>query len=107
MGSADSFYIPPIVSMPREPEETSPLKEAESEVAGLEEEYETIKSNVGPVILGIIGVITASFIVGILLIIVAFLWYLSRVNGTPHVYQRLKEARAQRDAIKEKLQNTP
>ena len=73
----------------------------ENEIRLLQEKFNNEASHVGPIILAIIGLITAIFLVGIILIIVAYAWDSSKSAAATETEIRLNAAKAELERMKQ------
>jgi hypothetical protein len=79
------------------------LQQTDYDIHIANKKYNEANSALGPTVLAILGLILAIFIVGILILIVALIWYLIRVNSRPHLYQKMKDLEARQVELKKKI----
>lgn len=80
------------------------LAKADYDLYIVRRKYKLANSSLGPTVLGILGVISIIYIVGILILIVALIWYLIRVNSRPQLYQEIKDLETRCAELKKKIE---
>jgi uncharacterized membrane protein YvbJ len=73
----------------------------ENEIRLLQEKFDNEASHVGPIVLAIVGMITAIFLVGIVLIIAAWAWDNSKSAAATETEIKLNAAKAELEKMKQ------
>jgi hypothetical protein len=82
------------------------LAKAEYDLHVVRGKYNLANSSLGPIVLGILGLILTIFIIGILILIVALIWYLIRVNSRMQFYQEIKDLETRCTEIEKKIETS-
>ncbi len=73
----------------------------ENEIRLLQEKFKNEASHIGPIILTIIGLVTAIFIIGIVFIIIAYAWDSSRSSAATATEIMLNSAKSELEKMKQ------
>lgn len=82
---------------------TADIQLKENEIRLLQEKFDNEASHIGPIVLAIVGVITVIFLVGIILIIVAWAWDNSKSAAATGTEIKLNAAKAELERMKQLL----